>query len=69
MVNTKRTENNLPVLDIHMIEMMSEDRDTTESDNGDEEKISSSNERRRLLGSLLRPPYEPYDPSKPYVIG
>lgn len=68
MVNTKRVENNLPVLDIHVVELMSEDREKT-IDDGDEDKISSSNERRRLLGTLLRPSYKPYDPSEPYVIG
>lgn len=37
--------------------------------NGDEDKVSSSNERRRLLGTLLKAPYIPYNPNKPYVIG
>ena len=68
MVNTKRLENNLSELKIHVVELMSENR-AAESNDGDEDKISSSNERRRLLGTLLRPPHIPYDPSKPYVIG
>jgi phosphopantetheine adenylyltransferase/dephospho-CoA kinase len=48
---------------------MSENRETLDSNNGDEDKISSSNERRRALGTLLQKPYKPYDPAKPYVIG
>lgn len=67
MVNTKRIENNLSALDIHVVELVNEDR--TEINDGDEEKISSSNERRSLLGTLIHPPFKPYDPSKPYVIG
>jgi phosphopantetheine adenylyltransferase/dephospho-CoA kinase len=68
MLNTKRFENHLSELKIHVVELMSENKEG-ENDDGDEDKISSSNERRRLLGTLLRPPYISYNPSKPYVIG
>jgi phosphopantetheine adenylyltransferase/dephospho-CoA kinase len=68
MLNTKRLENHLSELKIHVVELMSENKEG-ENDDGDEDKISSSNERRRLLGTLLRPPYISYNPSKPYVIG
>lgn len=65
MVNLKRSENNLPPLEIHVVDLI-KDEDLVA---GDEEKVSSSNERRRLLGSLLKKPYIEYNSSKPYVIG
>ncbi len=69
MVNTKRLENSLSELKIHVVELMQDSSVGTSANDGDEEKISSSNTRRRLLGTLLQPPFKPYDPSKPYVIG
>lgn len=65
MVNQKRVENHLSELEIHMVDLIKD----SIIDEGDEEKVSSSNERRHLLGSLIKPPYIPYDESKPYVIG
>lgn len=65
MVNEKRLENKLPELEIHVVELV-KDNDIAD---GDEDKVSSSNFRRHLLGTLLKKPYVSYDPSKPYVIG
>ena len=55
-VNRKRLENQLPSLDIHVVELLKEDDVVMVNNEGDEEKVSSSNQRRRLLGDLLRPP-------------
>ncbi|NXS13196.1 COASY synthase, partial [Neodrepanis coruscans] len=65
-VNRKRLENGLPELALHEIQLM---KDPDHSQN-EEEKISSSSLRQRLLGTLLRPPrQDPALPSRPYVIG
>lgn len=53
MVNAKRVEYKLAPLEIHVVELVA-DEDLEE---GDENKVSSSNERRRLLGTLLKAPY------------
>jgi len=53
LVNAKRVENGLARLEIHAVELI-EDLNV---DAGDEEKVSSSNQRRRLLGTLLKRPY------------
>jgi phosphopantetheine adenylyltransferase/dephospho-CoA kinase len=55
-VNQKRAENNLPLLDIHVIDLVKESELVLNEHKGDEEKVSSSNERRHLLGTLLKPP-------------
>jgi phosphopantetheine adenylyltransferase/dephospho-CoA kinase len=67
IINEKRKENMLTELDIHVIGIVKEDESVLNS--GDEDKVSSSNERRRLLGKLLKEPYKPYELGKPYVIG
>ncbi|XP_009894127.1 PREDICTED: bifunctional coenzyme A synthase-like [Charadrius vociferus] len=65
-VNKKRLENGLPELALYEILLM---KDPDHSQN-EEEKISSSSLRQRLLGTLLRPPrQDPTLPSRPYVIG
>ncbi|XP_037266799.1 bifunctional coenzyme A synthase [Falco rusticolus] len=65
-VNKKRLENGLPELALYEIVLM---KDPDHSQN-EEEKISSSSLRQRLLGTLLRPPrQDPALPSRPYVIG
>ncbi|XP_069733142.1 bifunctional coenzyme A synthase [Phaenicophaeus curvirostris] len=65
-VNKKRLENGLPELVLYEILLM-KDPDHTQNE---EEKISSSSLRHRLLGTLLRPPrQDPALPSHPYVIG
>lgn len=65
MINTKRAENQLPELEIHVVELIPD----FNGDLGDEDKVSSSNKRRHHLGTLLKAPYIPYNSSKPYVIG
>ncbi|KAM4692306.1 bifunctional coenzyme A synthase [Rhinophrynus dorsalis] len=65
-VNKKRQENELCQLAIHEIQLV---KDIFRSVN-EEEKISSSSFRNRLLGTLLRPPsVNPNIPRRPYVIG
>ncbi|XP_039943005.1 bifunctional coenzyme A synthase [Hirundo rustica] len=65
-VNKKRLENGLPELALHEIQLM---KDPDHHQN-EEEKISSSSLRQRLLGTLLQPPrQDPALPLRPYVIG
>ncbi|XP_069011556.1 bifunctional coenzyme A synthase [Embiotoca jacksoni] len=65
-VNKKRTENGLPALVLHEIQLL-KDAHHTETE---EEKISSSSLRSRLLGTLLASPKDtPHLPPLPYVIG
>ncbi len=67
MVNVKRIENKLDPMDIHVISLI-DDHLSLETEH-DELKVSSSNQRKRLLGTLLREPYIQFDENKPYVIG
>lgn len=53
MVNTKRVEYKLDPLEIHVVELVGDEN----LEEGDENKVSSSNERRRLLGTPLKAPY------------
>ncbi|KAM3592021.1 uncharacterized protein V6R79_011705 [Siganus canaliculatus] len=65
-VNKKRLENGLSVLVLHEIQLL-KDAHHTETE---EEKISSSSLRSRLLGTLLTPPTDTsHLPPLPYVIG
>uniref|UniRef100_UPI00398EDAA2 bifunctional coenzyme A synthase isoform X3 n=1 Tax=Pristiophorus japonicus TaxID=55135 RepID=UPI00398EDAA2 len=65
-VNRKRQENALQELAIHKICLVKDAHRTAD----EEEKISSSTLRKRLLGSLLVPPKNnPKIPPAPYVIG
>ncbi|XP_051795870.1 bifunctional coenzyme A synthase isoform X3 [Acanthochromis polyacanthus] len=65
-VNKKRLENGLPALVLHEIQLL-KDAHHTETE---EEKISSSSLRSRLLGTLLTPPKDTsHLPPLPYVIG
>ncbi|XP_053555207.1 bifunctional coenzyme A synthase [Bombina bombina] len=65
-VNKRRQENGLCELFIHEIRLI---EDPLHSEN-EEEKISSSSFRNRLLGTLLKPPSaNPNIPARPYVIG
>lgn len=65
-VNKKRIENGLPALVLHEIQLL-KDAHHTETE---EEKISSSSLRSRLLGTLLTPPKDAsHLPPVPYVIG
>ncbi|XP_023942828.2 bifunctional coenzyme A synthase isoform X2 [Bicyclus anynana] len=66
-INEKRKEKGLQPLDVYTIGMAEElDQQSTE----EEAKVSSSNLRMRLLGTLLREPKpNPNIPDWPYVIG
>ncbi|XP_029978146.1 bifunctional coenzyme A synthase [Sphaeramia orbicularis] len=65
-VNKKRIENGLPALVLHEIQLL---KDAHHTDT-EEEKISSSSLRSRLLGTLLTPPKDAsHLPPVPYVIG
>ncbi|XP_017887974.1 bifunctional coenzyme A synthase [Ceratina calcarata] len=64
-VNELREQLNLKKLDIRVVRLV-RDKDHREHE---ENKISSSNLRIRMLGSKLRPPRIGDKPSKPYVIG
>ncbi|XP_038610613.1 bifunctional coenzyme A synthase [Tachyglossus aculeatus] len=65
-VNRRRLENGLEELQLFVIPLL---RDPQHADN-EEDKVSSSNYRHRLLGTLLRRPQKPPGlPSRPYVIG
>lgn len=59
-VNVKRVENNLPELDVHIVKVIKVDPLILAQNPGDEDKLSSSNERRKLLGTLLKPPHVKY---------
>lgn len=51
-VNEKRVENGIPKLDTYVIGLAADAQQSSE----EEAKVSSSNKRMRLLGTLLRPP-------------
>lgn len=51
-VNEKRKENGLPLLEKYVVELAPEERRSDE----EEPKVSSSNQRMRLLGTMLRAP-------------
>lgn len=53
-MNELRRENNLPALDIHTVDLL--EAIPEHLDDEEEEKISSSNRRMRLLGTRLRVP-------------
>ncbi|XP_074520207.1 bifunctional coenzyme A synthase [Halichoeres trimaculatus] len=65
-VNKKRIENGLPALVLHEIQLLKDAHHT----DAEEEKISSSSLRSRLLGTLLTPPKDTsHLPPLPHVIG
>ncbi|XP_050350593.1 bifunctional coenzyme A synthase isoform X2 [Nymphalis io] len=66
-INEKRNENGLNKLDIYTIGLA---EDTNKQSTEEEKKVSSSNQRMRLLGTVLREPeLNPNIPDWPYVIG
>lgn len=71
MVNQERVKNKLAELDVHVVSLVKDNSIDLVSNQIDEDeyKVSSSNERKHLLGTLLRPPYIPFDSNQPYVIG
>ncbi|XP_076658129.1 bifunctional Phosphopantetheine adenylyltransferase - Dephospho-CoA kinase [Halictus rubicundus] len=64
-INELRMQKNLSKLDIHVVQLL-KDNDHKEHE---ESKISSSNNRIRLLGTRLQPPRIGDKPLKPYIIG
>ncbi|XP_003732955.2 bifunctional coenzyme A synthase isoform X2 [Callithrix jacchus] len=65
-VNRFRLENDLEELALYQIQLLKDLRHTE----NEEDKVSSSSFRQRMLGDLLRPPYErPELPPSLYVIG
>lgn len=64
-VNQLRKERNLSQLDIHVVKLMSDEQ----SDENEDPKISSSNERIRLLGTRLRQTNLKDKTLRPYIIG
>ncbi|XP_061716278.1 bifunctional coenzyme A synthase isoform X2 [Cydia pomonella] len=67
-INEKRKENGLPLLDTYVIGLAQDS--SPQRSQEEEEKVSSSNQRMRLLGTMLRPPVENNNiPAWPYVIG
>ncbi|KZC12119.1 Bifunctional coenzyme A synthase [Dufourea novaeangliae] len=63
-VNELRIQKNLNKLDIHVVKLIKDENHREH----EEHKISSSNNRIRLLGTRLRPPVSD-KPLKPYIIG
>jgi len=66
-INIKRKEKGLSQLDVHCIELV---EDTERQGNHEEEKVSSSSMRARVLGQRLKPSRMDWDRSKgPFLIG
>ncbi|XP_070565476.1 bifunctional coenzyme A synthase-like [Ptychodera flava] len=66
MVNQKRIEKGLSKLDVYTIDLV---EDTHHAPH-EESKISSSSQRLRMLGLLLKPPLDrPELPQVPYIVG
>ncbi|CAB3220678.1 unnamed protein product [Arctia plantaginis] len=67
-INEKRVEGGLAPIDVHVIGLAPDT--SPQKDIEEENKVSSSNQRMRLLGTLLRPPVPNLNiPDWPYVIG
>ncbi|KAM5309532.1 bifunctional coenzyme A synthase isoform 2-T2 [Glossophaga mutica] len=64
-VNRFRLENGLEELALYQIQLL---KDLNHKEN-EEDKVSSSSLRQRMLGTLLRPPHRPEVPPGLYVIG
>ncbi|XP_050530364.1 bifunctional coenzyme A synthase-like [Daktulosphaira vitifoliae] len=67
MINNKRVDAGLQPLDILPIPLLVEDKTLFNCCEEEENKISSSNYRMRLLGTLIRPPK--LNNKSPYIIG
>lgn len=66
-INTKRKESGMSELEIYLIELV---KDRNREQEFEEEKVSSSSGRMRLLGTRLAPPLRSWDRNAgPYVIG
>lgn len=64
-VNEIRLQRNLSKLDVHVVKLMADEQ----HDENEESKISSSNQRIRLLGTRLRAPDIKNKTARPYIIG
>ncbi|XP_003486629.1 bifunctional coenzyme A synthase [Bombus impatiens] len=64
-VNEMREKNNLNKLDIHVVKLINDENHKKH----EESKVSSSNQRIRLLGTKLKAPQIGNKPLKPYIIG
>ncbi|KAH0948898.1 hypothetical protein HN011_006343 [Eciton burchellii] len=64
-VNEIRLQNNLSKLDVYVVKLAADEHHNEYEEN----KISSSNQRIRLLGTRLQPPRIDGKPLKPYIIG
>ncbi|OAD58542.1 Bifunctional coenzyme A synthase [Eufriesea mexicana] len=64
-VNEMREKNNLTKLDIHIVKLIND----VDYKKHEESKMSSSNQRIRLLGTKLRAPIISNKSLKPYIIG
>lgn len=53
-INEKRVENGLKPMDVHVIGLAHDEQ--AQSSQEEELKISSSNQRIRMLGTLIKPP-------------
>ena len=53
-INEKRVENGLKPMDVHVIALAQDEQ--AQGSQEEEHKISSSNQRIRMLGTLLKPP-------------
>lgn len=56
LINDKRISNGLKTLEILPVPLLEEDKSTIDCCEDEEQKISSSKYRMRLLGTLLKPP-------------
>lgn len=56
LINDKRVSAGLQPLDTLTVPLVEEDKSTFDSCDEEEHKVSSSNYRMRLLGTLLKPP-------------
>lgn len=68
-VNEARRNNDLQDLELHVIDLVNEDDDVFIPGKTSESKMSSTIERHKLLGRLLKPLKVRSKQTKPYVIG
>ncbi|CAH1638304.1 unnamed protein product [Spodoptera littoralis] len=67
-INEKREEKGIPPMDVHVINVIEDSHACTTA--AEECKVSSSNQRMRMLGKIIREPKpNPNIPDWPYVIG
>ena len=71
MINSIREEGGLKPVDVHVVDLVLDDDFASAPEKGDNEhKLSSTAERQKLLGNLLRPVVQKENiVGRPYVIG